>query len=131
MKDYAAHCINKQTDNEFSFKYKSKYRNKSKENKADAESFLKEYCEQNNIELENVAILSTENITKRWRSERTKTSPEAKRRYEEKTYKKYVVRLRYVDDAELIDFIDSMKENGTETTEIFRNGLIELKNKKK
>ena len=48
----------------------------------------------------------------------------AKEKYEDKTYKKYMIRLRKDIDAELIDFIANNKEIGT--TELIRRGLLEL-----
>lgn len=58
---------------------------------------------------------------------KTETSTEVKQRWEAKAYKKYLVRLRVDDDAELIRFIDENKEkNGT--TELFRAGIEKLKN---
>lgn len=56
-----------------------------------------------------------------------KTSTEIKTRWESKTYKKYLVRLRADEDRELIEFIEQNK--GTYgTTEIFRAGLEKAKN---
>ena len=55
-----------------------------------------------------------------------KTSSEVKTRWESKTYRKYLVRLREDEDRELIEFIEQNK--GTYgTTEIFRAGLEKVK----
>lgn len=51
---------------------------------------------------------------------KTKTSNEVKKRYEDKAYKKYLLRLRHDTDKELIKYIESEQEKGKQTTEIFR-----------
>lgn len=51
---------------------------------------------------------------------KTKTSNEVKKRYEDKVYKKCLVRLRHDTDEELIKYIESEQEKGKQTTEIFR-----------
>ena len=57
---------------------------------------------------------------------KTTTSSEVKQRWEAGAYKKFLVRLRVDDDAELIGFVEKNKdEHGT--TEIFRAGLEKLK----
>lgn len=56
-----------------------------------------------------------------------KTSSEVKNRWESKTYKKYLVRLRADEDRELIEFIEQNKDTYG-TTEIFRAGLEKVKN---
>lgn len=48
-------------------------------------------------------------------------------RWEAGAYKKFLVRLRVDDDAELIKFVDENKDKHG-TTEIFRAGLEKLKN---
>ena len=58
---------------------------------------------------------------------RGKTSSEVKTRWESKTYKKYLVRLRADEDRELIEFIERNKDTYG-TTEIFRAGLEKVKN---
>lgn len=132
--EYIVYCRN--NDMEFFVKYNSEFRNKSKENKADMETALKDYCIQNNLDMENIEIIDTKNTTKRKRSEKTKTSTEAKMRWEDKTYrkytvglkdKKYVVRLRNEDDGELIEYIELQKKEGMAITEIFRCALTLLK----
>lgn len=55
-----------------------------------------------------------------------KTSSEVKTRWESKTYKKYLVRLREDEDRELIEFIEQNK-GAYGTTEIFRAGLEKVK----
>lgn len=126
----------KVNDTEYSLKYNSGYRNKSKENKADAELAIKNYCKQNNIKMEKFYILETKNITKRRRSEATKTSAEAKMRWENKTYKKYtislnggkyVLRLRKEDDKDLVEYIEAKKKDGVGITELVRYALSLLK----
>lgn len=51
---------------------------------------------------------------------KTKTSKEVKKRYEDKTYKRFVVRLRHDTDQELIDYIEAEQSKGVGTSEIFR-----------
>lgn len=69
--------------------------------------------------------------TTEWRREsiaekrKTTTSTEVKQRWESKAYKKYLVRLRVDDDADLIEFIENNKSKGT--TELFRAGIEKLK----
>ena len=53
---------------------------------------------------------------------KTITSNEVKSRWEAKAYKKYLVRLREDDDADLIAFIEANKERYG-TTELFRMGI--------
>ena len=132
--EYIAYCRN--NDMEFSVKYISEFRNRSKENKADLMTILKEYCKENNLDMENIVIIGTQNITKRRRSEKTKTSTEAKIRWESKAYKKYTVglkgkqyiaRLRIEDDKDLIDYIETKKQEGIGITELIRYALTLLK----
>lgn len=132
--EYMAYCKNNNA--EFTLKYNSEYRNKSKENKADLILALKEYCKLNNISMEDVEIIDTKNITKRKRSEKTKTSAEAKMRWENKTYRKYtvtlnnkafVIRLRNEDDKSLIEYIESQRKKGIEITELVRCALNVLR----
>ena len=58
---------------------------------------------------------------------KTKTSTEVKQRWENKAYKKYMIRLRKDSDSDLIDFIEQQKSEGKQTTELFREGLEKLK----
>lgn len=58
---------------------------------------------------------------------KTTTSNEVKMRWEAGAYKKFLVRLRVDDDAELIKFVEENKDKHG-TTEIFRAGLEKLKN---
>ena len=51
-----------------------------------------------------------------------KTSTEVKQRWENANYSRYVVRLRYDADKELIDYIEKQKE-AKSTSEIFREAL--------
>lgn len=57
---------------------------------------------------------------------KTTTSSEVKQRWEAKAYKKYLVRFRADDDAELIDFIETNKDR-IGTTELFRAGIERIK----
>jgi hypothetical protein len=59
------------------------------------------------------------------------TSTEVKSRWEAKTYKKYLVRLRVDEDAELIKYIDDNKTPDYGTSAIFKAGLEKLKNEGK
>ncbi len=58
---------------------------------------------------------------------KTTTSTEVKRRWNEKTYKRYQIYLRQEEDADLIAFIEQHKDTHG-TSEIFRAGLEKLKN---
>lgn len=53
---------------------------------------------------------------------KTKTSTEVKQRWENKAYKKIMVRFRYDEDAALLDFLDRNKDT-IGTTQIFREAL--------
>lgn len=53
---------------------------------------------------------------------KTTTSTEVKQRWEAKTYKKYLVRLRPDTDAELIAYLEERKDT-LGTTQIFREAL--------
>lgn len=53
------------------------------------------------------------------------TSNEAKKRYNDKAYNSYLVRLRKVEDAELIARIEALKASGVPTTEAFRQLIRE------
>lgn len=60
---------------------------------------------------------------------KTKTSKEVKKKYEDKVYKKFLVRLRNDTDEELINYIELQQEKGVQTSEIFRRlGNIALEN---
>ena len=50
-----------------------------------------------------------------------------KARWNEKTYKRYQIYLRYNEDADLIEYIEQNKET-VGTTEIFRAVLEKIKN---
>lgn len=58
---------------------------------------------------------------------KTTTSNKVKMRWESAAYKKFLVRLRVDDDAELIKFVEANKDKHG-TTELFRAGLEKLKN---
>lgn len=51
-----------------------------------------------------------------------RTSSEVKQRYNNKTYKRIVVSLRYDSDKELLEFLEANKEKEG-TTNIFREAL--------
>lgn len=51
-----------------------------------------------------------------------KTSTEVKQRWENKAYAKYLVRLRYDTDKQLIDYLEKNKER-LGTSSIFRDAL--------
>ena len=53
---------------------------------------------------------------------KTHTSTEVKQRWENKSYKKIMIRLRYDTDADLIDYLEKNKEKYG-TTNIFRDAL--------
>ena len=51
---------------------------------------------------------------------KTHTSNEVKMRYAKKTYKQYLLTLRKVEDKELIDKIEELKEQGIKTSEAIK-----------
>lgn len=57
---------------------------------------------------------------------KTTTSSEVKERYNSKAYKRYTVRLRNVEDADLIDYIESKKDT-ISMAALFREGVERLK----
>lgn len=56
---------------------------------------------------------------------RTHTSNEVKLRYNQKTYTQYTIKLRKVDDAEVIELIEAEKQKGFGTTEAIKNLILE------
>lgn len=52
---------------------------------------------------------------------KTFTSSAVKKRYNDKTYKKYITSFRIVEDADIIALVEAEKSKGLQTTEIFRN----------
>lgn len=60
---------------------------------------------------------------------KTTTSTEVKQRWENKAYKRYAVRLRQDTQADLIELVESRKNAGQGTTEIFSEALELLKTK--
>lgn len=58
-----------------------------------------------------------------------KVSNEAKRRYETKTYSQYMLKLRKVEDAELIAKIEALKASGLSATGAIKR-LIQGNNNK-
>lgn len=61
---------------------------------------------------------------------KTYTSTEVKQRWEAKTYKKYLVRMRQEEDAGLIDYIEDRKKAGENTSDIFKEGIEKLKSER-
>lgn len=59
----------------------------------------------------------SEEVTKR----KTHTSNEVKKRYNQKTYIQYAIKLRKVEDAEIIDLIENEKKKGFGTTDAIKN----------
>lgn len=57
---------------------------------------------------------------------KTTTSNEVKQRWKAKTYKAYQVNLRKEEDAELIDFVESL-HGRIGTSDIFRIGIETIK----
>jgi len=51
---------------------------------------------------------------------KTITSSEVKKRYNDKTYRQYLVSFRVDQDAELIDLIENLKKDGCSTSDAFR-----------
>ena len=58
---------------------------------------------------------------------KTTTSTEVKQRWENKAYKKYLVRLRQDTQADLIELVEERKKAGKGTTQIFSEALELLK----
>lgn len=56
------------------------------------------------------------------------TSTKVRDRWNAKTYKQFVARLRKVEDAELIAFVEQSEHS---VTEIFRVGIAALREKEK
>lgn len=54
---------------------------------------------------------------------KTETSSEVKSRWINANYKRYGVSLRYDTDGDLIEFLESHRDDGKGTTEIFRKAL--------
>lgn len=52
---------------------------------------------------------------------KTHTSSEVKNRYNQKTYVQYAIKLRKVEDAEIIDLIEKEKQKGFGITEAIKN----------
>ena len=53
------------------------------------------------------------------------TSNEAKKRYNDKAYNSYLIRLRKVEDAELSARVEELKASGVPATEAFRQLIRE------
>lgn len=62
---------------------------------------------------------SIEELKKR----KTHTSSEVKARYNKKTYKSYNVNFRKIEDADIIDTIETEKAKGFTTSEAFKRLL--------
>lgn len=58
---------------------------------------------------------------------KTTTSYEVKRRWDEANLVTYAVRLRKDSDGDLIDYIESLKAQGMNTSTIFREAIQKLK----
>lgn len=58
-----------------------------------------------------------------------KVSNEAKRRYETKTYSQYMLKLRKVEDAELIAKIEALKASGLSATGAIKKLIQDNNNK--
>lgn len=58
-----------------------------------------------------------------------KVSNEAKRRYETKTYSQYMLKLRKVEDAELIAKIEALKASGLSATGAIKRLIQDNNNK--
>ena len=56
-----------------------------------------------------------------------KTSSEVKNAWKQRNYKQYNVAFRYDTDGDLIEYIESQKSDGKNTTEIFRAAVKKLK----
>lgn len=52
---------------------------------------------------------------------KTTTSNEVKKRYNDKTYTQYSIKLRNVEDADIISLIEAEKTKGFQTTEAIKN----------
>ena len=63
--------------------------------------------------------LTTEELKK-------KRMKEATKKFEDKTYKKVMIRFRYDKDQELLDFIETEKKKGIGVTELVREALWNL-----
>lgn len=62
--------------------------------------------------------------------EKKKRQQLATKRFEDKMYKKCMIRLRHDIDKVLIDYIEEKKEEGVGITELVREGLWKLYNEK-
>ena len=51
---------------------------------------------------------------------KTHTSNEVKKRYNDKTYAQYAIKLRKVEDADVINLIENEKQKGYGTTEAIK-----------
>ena len=54
---------------------------------------------------------------------KSNTSTEVSERYKKKTYDKFLVRLRKVDDRELIDYINQTKDSVGGISNLFREAM--------
>lgn len=54
---------------------------------------------------------------------KTHTSSEVKARYNNKTYVQYGVKFRKADDADVIDYVESEKRKGKNTSDIFKEAI--------
>ena len=61
------------------------------------------------------------NKTEEKKKRKTYTSNEVKKRYNDKTYQRYQLNLRKIEDADLIERIEKEKASGLSTTEAIKN----------
>lgn len=52
---------------------------------------------------------------------KTHTSNEVKKRYNDKTYQQYALKLRKVEDADIIAMVDAERAKGYQTSEAIKN----------
>ena len=60
------------------------------------------------------------NKTEEKKKRKTYTSNEVKKRYNDKTYQRYQLNLRKIEDADLIERIEKEKASGLSTTEAIK-----------
>ena len=66
-------------------------------------------------------VLKEVNNTDEQKKRKTYTTSEVKKRYNDKTYQRYQLALRKVEDADLINRIEKEKASGLSTTEAIKN----------
>jgi hypothetical protein len=65
-------------------------------------------------------VLKEVNNTEEKKKRKTFTSSEVKERYNKKTYQRYQLTLRKVEDADLIELIEKEKASGLSTSEAIK-----------